>query len=81
MPNTRTKVSERRAKGASHPREPQGVARAIADAKTNPLSPEELIAEDKQLSAYGARQAEKLGFKEQDAVRIVHEYRRRRDAS
>jgi hypothetical protein len=57
------------------------IARAVAAAKRNPLSPEDLIAEDRRLAAYGARQAKKLGFKEEDAVRLVHESRKRRPAS
>ena len=57
------------------------IARAVASAKRNPLSPEDLIAEDRRLAAYGARQAKKLDIKEEDAVRLVHESRKRRPAS
>jgi len=33
------------------------IARTIGEAKRNPLAPEEILAEDKRLAAYGARQA------------------------
>jgi Arc/MetJ-type ribon-helix-helix transcriptional regulator len=59
----------------------QWVARVIGEAKRNPLAPEEITAEDKRLAAYGARQAKKLGFKERDTVRMIHESRARRNAS
>ena len=59
----------------------QWIARTIGEAKRNPLAPEEILAEDKRLAAYGARQAKKLGFKERDAVRMIHESRARRNAS
>ena len=57
------------------------MARTIGEAKRNPLAPEEIIAEDKRLAAYGAHQAKKLGFKERDTVRMIHESRARRNAS
>ena len=57
------------------------ILRIIADAKVNPLSPEELAAEDKRLMAVGAAQAKKVGSKERDVVRVVHESRARRSAS
>jgi Arc/MetJ-type ribon-helix-helix transcriptional regulator len=59
----------------------QWIARTIGEAKRNPLAPEEIIAEDKRLAAYGARQAKKLGFKERDTVRLIHESRARHSAS
>jgi hypothetical protein len=55
--------------------------RTIADAKTHPLSASELEAEDKRLMRVGAAQANKVGSKERDAVRLVHESRARRSAS
>jgi Arc/MetJ-type ribon-helix-helix transcriptional regulator len=57
------------------------IDRIIGEAKRNPLAPEEIIAEDKRLAAYGARQAKRLGFKERDTVRMIHESRARRNAS
>ena len=59
----------------------QWIARTIGEAKRNPLAPEEILAEDKRLAAYGVRQAKKVGFKERDAVRMIHESRARRNAS
>lgn len=47
-------------------------------AKQNPMSPRELAAEMASLARYGARQAKKLGVRERDIVRIIHESRRRR---
>jgi hypothetical protein len=41
----------------------QWIDRIIGEAKKNPLAPDEIIAEDKRLAAYGACQAKKLGFK------------------
>src|SRR3954463_574870 len=40
----------------------------IADAKRNPMTPEEAEAEFRRLSTYGASQAKKLGIKERDIV-------------
>ena len=57
------------------------IARTIDEAKRNPLAPEEITAEDKRLAAYGARQAKKVGFKERDTVRLIHESRARHSAS
>jgi|SRR5271157_178392 len=57
------------------------IARTIGEAKRNPPAPEEILAEDKRLAAYGARQAKKVGFKERDTVRMIHESRARRNAS
>ena len=57
------------------------IDRIIGEAKRNPLAPDEIIAEDKRLAAYGARQAKRLGFKERDAVRMIHESRARSNAS
>ena len=72
MPVAMVKDAERLAKREN---------RTIAEAKRNPLAPEEILAEDKRLAAYGARQAKKLGFKERDTVRMIHESRARRNAS
>lgn len=57
------------------------ILRIIADAKNNPLSAKELAAEDRRLMKIGAAHAKKAGFKERDAVRLVHESRARRSAS
>lgn len=57
------------------------ILRIIAEAKANPLSETELGAEDKRLMRVGAAQAKKVGSKERDVVRVVHESRARRSAS
>ena len=57
------------------------ILRIIAEAKTHPLSAKELAAEDKRLMAVGAAHAKKVGSKERDVVRVVHESRARRSAS
>jgi len=53
----------------------------MEDAKKNPMTPRQARAEAKSLSAYGARQAKKLGIKESDIPRIVHEFRARQRSS
>jgi hypothetical protein len=78
IPDSNAKAAERQTNRSA---ERLSIARAVAAAKRNPLSPEDLVAEDRRLAAYGARQAEKLGIKEEDAVRLVHESRKRRPAS
>ena len=57
------------------------ILRIIAEAKTNPLPAKELAAEDKRLMKVGAAHAKKVGSKERDVVRVVHESRARRSAS
>jgi len=78
IPHSNAKGAERQTNRFA---ERLSIARAVAAAKRNPLSPEDLIAEDRRLAAYGARQARKLGIEEDDAVRLVHESRKRRPAS
>jgi len=58
----------------------QWVMRIVEEAKKIPLPPEELRAESESLAAYGARQAKKLGIKESDVIRLIHESRARRKA-
>lgn len=53
----------------------QWVMRLIKEAKQNPLTSAELAAETKRLTAYGSSQAKKLGIKESDVVRRIHESR------
>ncbi len=54
------------------------VTQIIEDARKNPMSRRKLAAEDARLMAYGARQAKKVGIKEGDILRIIHESRSRR---
>lgn len=48
--------------------------------RTNPMSVEEILAESKRLSRYGAGQAKKLGIKQKDIDRIIHESRTKNPA-
>jgi len=50
---------------------------AQEEQKTKPLSPDELVAEFKELGRYGAQQAKKLGIKPKDINRIIYESRKR----
>lgn len=54
------------------------VTQIIQDARKNPMSSRELAATNKRLMAYGARQAKKVGIKEGDIPRVIHESRSRR---
>ena len=52
------------------------IMQLFAEAKANPMTPEEIEAEEKHLARYGARQAKNLGIKsDEDIVRIIHEFR------
>ena len=57
------------------------ILQIIAEVKANPLPAKALAAEDARLMKFGATQAKKVGSKESDAVRVVHENRARRAAS
>jgi metal-responsive CopG/Arc/MetJ family transcriptional regulator len=63
------------------PNDLASILRVIADAKREPLPDQELAAEDKRLMKIGEAQAKKVGSKERDVVRVVHESRARRSAS
>ena len=54
------------------------VMQLIKDAKKDPMGEREGAAVDAELMAYGAKQAKKLGIKERDIPRIIHEFRARR---
>jgi len=54
------------------------VMRIIKEAKRRPLSRAEGDAFDAELMAYGAQRAKKVGVKERDIPRIIHESRARR---
>src|SRR5690348_1433102 len=51
------------------------VARIIKEAKDNPMSRRQVAAVDAELAAYGSKQAKKVGIKERDIPRLVHESR------
>jgi hypothetical protein len=55
--------------------------RIIQDAKENPRSRRQGAALDAELMAYGAKQTKKLGIKERDIPRLIHESRARRRTS
>jgi bifunctional DNA-binding transcriptional regulator/antitoxin component of YhaV-PrlF toxin-antitoxin module len=57
------------------------VTQIIEQAKRNPMSSAEFRAENARLLAYGARQAKKVGIKERDITRVIHESRSRRRTS
>lgn len=50
----------------------------LKEQRENPLSERELRALDADLKAYGVKQARKVGVKERDIPRIIHESRARR---
>ncbi|MGD0135280.1 MAG: hypothetical protein ABSE57_24805 [Bryobacteraceae bacterium] len=54
------------------------VMRIIKDAKKRPMTLRQAQTVDSELNAYGAKQAKKLGMKERDIPRIIHEFRARR---
>ena len=56
------------------------IEEAKAEQAKNPMSVEEMLAEDDRLARYGAEQAKKLGIKPKDVNRIIHEFRKARRA-
>jgi AbrB family looped-hinge helix DNA binding protein len=54
------------------------VMRIIKEEREDPMSPSQLAALDAELKAYGAKNAKKLGIKERDIPRLIHEFRARR---
>ena len=57
------------------------VKEIIEGAKKHPMSPAGLRAENERLMKYGERQAKKVGIKERDIPRVIHESRSRRRTS
>jgi bifunctional DNA-binding transcriptional regulator/antitoxin component of YhaV-PrlF toxin-antitoxin module len=57
------------------------VNRIIKASKDAPMTRRQSAAVDRELAAYGAKQAKKLGIKEGDIPRIVHDSRARRRSS
>jgi bifunctional DNA-binding transcriptional regulator/antitoxin component of YhaV-PrlF toxin-antitoxin module len=57
------------------------VNRIIKASKDTPMTRQQSAAADRELGAYGAKQAKKLGIKEGDIPRIVHDSRARRRSS
>jgi hypothetical protein len=56
------------------------IEEAKAEQERNPMSTERMLKESDRLSRHGARQAQKLGIRQQDIDRIVHDYRARKQA-
>jgi bifunctional DNA-binding transcriptional regulator/antitoxin component of YhaV-PrlF toxin-antitoxin module len=54
------------------------VIRIAREQAEKPMSPRRLTALDAELRAYGTKQAMKVGVKERDVTRIIHESRARR---
>ena len=57
------------------------VMRIVKEQKDKPMNPRQLAALDAELRTYGAKQAKKVGVKERDIPRIIHESRARRRTS
>ena len=57
------------------------IAEAQAEEATSPITPEEFRAQLTDASRYGQKQARKLGIKQKDIIRIIHEYRQSRMTS
>lgn len=59
--------------------EERWIANIIQEARDeqaqNPLSVEEMLAEDERLLSFGEQQAERVGVKAKDVNRIIHEFR------
>ena len=72
-------IVPKNAPGADYPMET--VMRIIDEQRRHPMSQKELEALDRELMAYGAKQAKKLGIRERDIPRIIHESRARRRSS
>jgi hypothetical protein len=56
------------------------IEEAKAEQAKNPMSVEEMLAEDERLARYGAAQTKKLGLKPKGVNRIIHEHRQSRRA-
>ena len=53
----------------------QVIAEAQEEQRQNPMTPDELVAEFKELAREGGERARQLGIKEEDIDRIIHEHR------
>lgn len=57
------------------------VMRVIKEEREHPMSRHEFTAMNADIKAYGAKQAKKVGVKERDITRIIHESRARHRTS
>jgi hypothetical protein len=53
----------------------QVIAEAQEEQRQNPMTPDELVAEFKELAREGGERARQLGIKEEDIDRLIHEHR------
>ena len=53
----------------------QVIAEAQEEQRQNPMTPDELVAEFKELAREGGERTRQLGIKEEDIDRIIHEHR------
>jgi hypothetical protein len=51
------------------------IAEVKEEQERNPMTVEEMLKESEELARYGEAQSKKLGIKEKDITRIIHEYR------
>ena len=56
------------------------IEEAKAEQARNPMTVDELLAENDRLARYGVRQAGKLGIAPKDVSRIIHDHRQSRKA-
>jgi metal-responsive CopG/Arc/MetJ family transcriptional regulator len=56
------------------------IEEAKAEQARNPMTVDDLLAENDRLARYGVRQARKLGIAPKDVDRIIHEHRQSRKA-
>ncbi len=54
------------------------VMRIVKEETGKPMTPRQLAAIDAEVRTYGAKQAKKVGVRERDIPRIIHESRARR---
>lgn len=53
----------------------QVIREAQEEQRQNPMTPDELVAEFRELAREGGERARQLGIKEEDIDRIIHEHR------
>jgi hypothetical protein len=53
----------------------QVIAEAQEEQRRNPMTPDKLVAEFKELAREGGERARQLGIKEEDIDRLIHEHR------
>jgi hypothetical protein len=56
------------------------IEEAKAEQARNPVTRDELLAEDQRLIRYGVQQAKRVGIKPKDTDRLIHEHRKARGA-